>query len=131
MFSDAPIIATYTRSQALEDGELVAADPELLSDAGFRFPVAYTRAVHADCVAWADADTDRAACPQDATGRAWDVLMLLRAAIARANGSAQVSFPLSRIDRASGALGDVELCAVCGPGDAGEPVITVMFPGED
>jgi hypothetical protein len=26
---------------------------------------------------------------------------------------------------------EIDLIAVCGPGDAGEPVITIMLPGED
>ena len=44
-----PVIMSYTRAQALEDGVLVDAGP-LAREAGFHWPVALTRAVWEDCV---------------------------------------------------------------------------------
>lgn len=125
---DMPVISMYTRAEALADGELVAAAPELVRQSGLRWPVAYTRSAFADCVAWADEDTDRQGAIQDQTGREWDVLLLLSRAIRRAGSVSHVSFTLTRVGRDGGSVEpeEVELHAVCGPGDHGEPVITVL-----
>lgn len=48
-------ISTYTRAQAIEDGVLVDVS-EIAKEAGFKFPVAVTRAAWADCVEWSDED---------------------------------------------------------------------------
>ncbi|MCP4286877.1 MAG: hypothetical protein GY792_20935, partial [Gammaproteobacteria bacterium] len=52
------VISTYTRAQAIEDGVLVDAGPTA-KEIGFRFPVALTSAVWADCVAWTDSDSQK------------------------------------------------------------------------
>ena len=63
-------IHVYTRAQALADGELVDVTTTA-AEAGFRIPVALTRAVWADCVEWTDADTKRQTV-QDEAGRKWE-----------------------------------------------------------
>ena len=45
------VISTYSRAQAIEDGVLIDAG-SMASEAGFKWPVALTSAVWADCVAW-------------------------------------------------------------------------------
>jgi len=65
-------ISIYTRRQALDDGVLVDVS-EMAREAGFRFPVALTRAAWEDCVSWSDADSKRQT-HQDEAGRLWDVL---------------------------------------------------------
>jgi hypothetical protein len=68
---------------------------------------------------------------QDEAGRLWDVLWMLRCAAARSDGQL-VPFALhARNDNSEGTPPLVRLKAVCGPGDGGEPVITVMMPEED
>lgn len=120
------IIHTYTRAQALEDGVLVDMT-NLAREAGFRHPVAVTQGV------WAvlNPTHELEAVGQDMTGRAWDMLTILRHAIRRAFGGDEVHFaPL--FTREPGRLPEsVEMYAKCGPGDEGEPVITVMLRGED
>ena len=69
---------------------------------------------------------------QDEAGRLWDVLFLLRLAVARSDGGPEVRFGVRvRDDNREGTPPLVRLKAVCGPGDQGEPVITVMLPDED
>lgn len=126
-FADWPVISVYTRADALADGDLVAAEPALLHEVGVTIPVAYTRSAYADAIEWTDTDALYHGALQDRTGREHDVLMRLRAAMGRARSSSQVSFTVSRVPRdgTSPEATDTTLYAVCGPGDSGEPVITV------
>ena len=121
------VIFSYTRAQAIADGVLVDVS-ELAREAGFRFPVAVTAGVWAECVAVPEGVTG-----QDETGRLWDVLHLLRVAIAGQTASAErVDFAVHvRNDNREGDPPLVQLYALCGPGDDAEPVITVMRIGED
>ena len=127
------IIHAYTRAQALADGVLVAAEADLAREAGFRVPVALTSAVWEDCVAWHDGDSDRQT-PQDEKGRLWDVLWMSLRAIRRSTGSgAQVTVELRRVPRdgRTRQARPVQLVCAIGPGDQGEPVVTIMQPDED
>lgn len=121
-------IHTYTRAQALEDGILVDVS-ELAREAGFRLPVALTRAVWGDCVAFTGNQRTR----QDfETGRLYDVLWLASLA-ARSGQGRRVTFQVYRVPndgrskRAKVVLLDMHI----GPGDSAEPVITIMMLGED
>jgi hypothetical protein len=124
-----PPIHTYTRAEAIEDGTLVDCG-ELARQAGFRVPVAMTRSVWADCVEWSDEDTRRQT-HQDEAGRMWDVLWMARQAARR--GGAQAAFAVCRIARGGRKTRPelVSLSLVCGPGDHGEPVLTILQLGED
>ncbi|MGW1506915.1 DUF6573 family protein [Streptomyces mirabilis] len=127
------IIHAYTRAQALADGILTAADAESAREAGFRVPVALTSAVWEGCVAWNDGDSERQV-PQDVRGRLWDVLTMARAAIRRGGGDGdRVTVDLRRVPRDGRArqARPVQLVCAIGPGDHGEPVITIMEPHED
>ncbi|WTZ89346.1 hypothetical protein OG747_53030 (plasmid) [Streptomyces sp. NBC_01384] len=127
------IIHAYTRAQALADGVLTAADAELAREAGFVVPVALTSAVWEGCVAWNDGDSERQV-PQDERGRLWDVLTMARAAIRRGGGDGdRVTVDLRRVPRDGRArqARPVQLVCAIGPGDHGEPVITIMEPHED
>jgi hypothetical protein len=68
---------------------------------------------------------------QDEAGRLWDVLFLLALA-ARRNEGAEIRFGVHvRNDNRNRTPPLVRLKAVCGPGDHGKPVVTVMLPDED
>lgn len=123
-------IHTYTRSQALSDGALVDVS-EMATEAGFRVPVALTRAVWEDSVAWTEVDSRRQTL-QDQVGRLWDVLWLASLAAKRGRGD-RVTFELYRVPRDGKTAGpkQTHLQMHIGPGDAGEPVITVLLMGED
>src|SRR5512135_1118822 len=121
------VIFSYTRAQAIADGVLVDVS-KLAKEAGFRFPVAVTAGVWAACVA-----VPPGVDGQDETGRLWDVLNVLRFAIARQRKDGErVDFAVHvRNDNREGDPPQVKLYALCGPGDDAEPVITVMLPHED
>lgn len=136
-----PVIYAYTRAQALADGVLVDVSNAAV-EAGFKVPVALTRAAWDDCVEWNDEDTRRQT-PQNASGRLWDVLWMGYVAIASRlrvpeSGRSQERFPalfyqLYRVPRGGHAMRPrkVTLKMLSGPGDNGEHVITIMLPHED
>ncbi len=74
---DDPVIFSYTRGQAIEDGVLVDVTATA-REAGFRYPVAVTRAVWDQIIS-----PDEASCAigQSEEGRLWDVVRMLRLAI--------------------------------------------------
>lgn len=129
LFSGADVIHSYFRAQAIEDGGLVDASA-MAKGAGFKFPVAITRAAWEDAVAWDDGNGGL----QDEDGRLWDVLWMARDAAKRArHGQDRVDFsvlrvpstPRSRAPKLTGLIMHI------GPGDDAEPVITIMKSGED
>ena len=124
--ADAEVIFSYTRAEALADGVLVGVS-ELAREAGVRYPVAVTRRVWDEVVT--PRDEDRPA-GQSETGRLWDLLWMLRVASQAAPGN-QDRLDYKMLVFRKGLHQEVQLTAVCGPGDNGEPVITVMIPGED
>lgn len=125
------VIYRYTRAQAIEDGVLVDVS-ETAREAGFRWPVAMTSAAWADCVAWSEEDNHRQVY-QDESGRLWDVLWMAFNAIRSANNGTQLEYQLYRVPRDGKGVEArlTSLKLVCGPGDAAEPVVTIMLPGED
>ena len=126
------VISAYTRAQALADGVLIDAGP-MAREAGFRWPVAVTAAAWEDCVAWSERDCDRQT-HQDQSGRLWDVLfMAAYAARANAEAGPELRFELYRVSR-DGRSTEAELTTlklIVGPGDDGEPVMTILLPNED
>lgn len=126
-FADADIIYRYTRKQAIEDGVLVDLT-SWASETGFRIPVACTQAVWADYIEPPEGTLDAG---QSQRGRAHDVLWMLYLAIKRSPAGESdlrydVIFLNDQLEHET-----VTLKAVCGPGDEGEPVMTIMLPHED
>ena len=69
---------------------------------------------------------------QDKPGQLWDVLLLLCLAIGRSDGGAEERFGVhARDSNRESTPPLVRLKAVCGTGDQGEPVLTVMMSEED
>jgi hypothetical protein len=134
IFNPDDVIFAYTRAQALTDGVLVDVSATA-REAGFTIPVALTLAVFEDCVRWTDADRQRRGA-QDEAGRLWDVLFMASLAIRRVgNGNrASLGFELVQIPRFGPPQTEpipVHLKMAIGPGDAGEPVLTILLPQED
>ena len=126
LFTEEDIIDVYTRAQAVEDGVLVDVS-EVAREAGFKFPVAITRAVWCDVV---EPDDIAKAHGESESGRLWDVLFMLHMAI-KQQGMDGDMIHYQLLATKDGRKHKVELKAICGPGDQGEPVITVMLPEED
>lgn len=128
------VIHAYTRAQGIADGELVDVS-ETAREAGFRFPVALTRAVWADCVEWSESDAKRQSrTHQDKNGRLWDVLFMASRAVKLAQrGRDRVLYTIARVPRGgrASAPSPVRLRVHIGPGDTPDPVITIMQENED
>lgn len=124
---DMPIIFSYTRAQAITDGVLVDLT-EWALETGFRVPVACTSTVWSQYIEPAD---DLRPAGQSERGRAHDVLWLLYVTICKCPPNTdQLRFKISFLMSARNQQ-TVELKAISGPGDAGEPVLTLMLPDED
>jgi hypothetical protein len=102
-------------------------DSAVAREAGIPYPVALTAAVWAKSVA-----APPGVLGQDEAGGVWDLVWMLRGAVARRPGGSVVHFALHvRNDNRERTPPLVRLKAECGPGDDGEPVLTVMLPDED
>ena len=121
IWTDANIIHTYTRAQALEDGALIDVT-ETAREAGFRVSVAVTAALWADIEAIPPSKRGI----QDVAGRLWDVLWMARLAVRR-GGSETTYRMILHIGRTSA----YHVKMISGPGDQGEHVLTLMRSGED
>lgn len=127
------LIHSYTRAQAIKDGVLIDVS-DTARHAGFRFPVAITAAAWADCVEWPQetAERKKGAC-QDEQGRLWDVVYMASLYARMAGNEARTMIELCRVPVHGTSVmpARVRLAMVIGPGDNGEPVITIMMPDED
>ena len=135
-WSDADVISTYTRAQAIEDGmlvpttDLVPDEPNFAVQAGFKVPVALSAELAALVI---PNEREQRELWQSIKGRLWDVLSMARMYGRRQSGDT-VYFPcilrtLGRKDR-DGRRSTYHLKAVISGGDQGEPVMTVMFRNE-
>ncbi len=137
-FAGAPVIFSYSRAQAIEDGVLVDLT-EWAKETGFRIPVACTSEV------WHRYITPPAGTRelgQSERGRAHDTLWMLFVAIKRQSAHRSVEGDgHARNDdhlfyeviflQAPNRHETVKLKSICGPGDHGEAVATIMLPNED
>ena len=127
-FENAPVIFRYTRAQAIDDGVLVDLT-EWAKETGFKIPVACTAAVWNGYIV-PPKETEKLG--QSIRGRAHDALWMLYLAI-RGSGSTkrdQLQYEVIFVMH-EGKQETVMLKAMCGPGDNGEPALTVMHPDED
>jgi type I site-specific restriction-modification system R (restriction) subunit len=125
------VIYSYTRTQAIKDGELVDVS-KAAKEAGFKMPVAVTEALWRNYVEWTDDDTDRQIA-QDTNGRLGDVLWMLRLAISASKNVDHITYQANVVPKDGKTKKPLltEFKAVVGAGDNGEPVITIMLPNED
>jgi hypothetical protein len=127
-----PVIYSYTRAQAIEDGVLinlgmfVDRGRPVLELVGIRFPVAMTSTAYSLVMGEGEGpellDTDVI------TRRVLYFLAVLKRAVLAHKGEDPtiIEFTCTNSE-----LQPIALKAVCGPGDNAEPVITVMLPMED
>ena len=117
------LIHTYTRAEALAGGVLVDVTA-IAREAGFAVPVALTAGV------WADVQNIPGSKQglQDPDGRLWDLLYMGRLATRRALDHSKILYRL-HMDLGRKRLYVAKLHV--GPGDTGEPAVTIMRPDED
>lgn len=120
------VVHRYTRMQAIADGVLVDVTAQARG-CGFTVPVAITGTLFADCESWADGADWGNGEPTAEQFVRW--LLCFACETIRANKQTGVDrLPLSLTHfagRPSTALVHI------GPGDDGEPVVTLMYPGEE
>jgi len=122
--SDFEAVSIYLRASALSDGVLVDVSP-LAKEAGFKWPVAVTDHLYHGYIVPA---LDLASVGQSISGRLWDVFSVLRAAISTGKDLSSLNITVCFLMSPNASLEPVEILAVAGPGDSGEPVITIMLP---
>jgi hypothetical protein len=118
------LIYAYTREQALADGVLCDVS-EMAREVGISLPTAVTTAVWDRYVR-----VPKTCAGQDETGRLWDILWMLRCAMAATQTGCQLEFSVFVLNTPQRPQ-CVRMKAVCGPGDDGNAVITIMLPDED
>ena len=121
------LIYSYTRAQALADGVLIDVS-DFAREAGFKLPVAVSDTLYHG---YLTPPLELAKEGQSLDGRLWDTLSVLRYAIKSASATDRLSFTVLFAQASDATPVSVNLLAVCGPGDSGEPVITIMLPSDD
>ncbi|HUW71162.1 MAG TPA: DUF6573 family protein [bacterium] len=121
------VIYSYSRSDALADGVLIDVSG-IAKEAGFTIPVAVSDSLYHSYIM---PTLDLAMEGQSPSGRLWDTLNVLRYAIKASPSTDRLSLSVLFTMASNTEPIPVELLAVCGPGDSGEPVITIMLPGDD
>lgn len=126
-FDGRHVVSKYKRAQALEDGVLVEVPLDIAELSAFKWPIALTAGAWAACVDWpADDTTDT---EQD---RVYEVLKDAWMAVRRMDrASASAHFSTSRRIPRQPHPSDVALTVYAGPGDDGEPVITIALRCEE
>jgi hypothetical protein len=120
------LIFVYTRKQAIEE-EVLIDITDTAKEARLRFPTATT------ATAWSEYVTvPYGVTGQDEDGRLWDIVWMLRVAIARQSvDGPEILFELLVKNEESRPPQPVTLKAITGPGDDPAPVITIMLAHED
>lgn len=126
-FQPEDIISTYTRAQAIEDGVLVDLMQDEMTSVcrqHYKFPIACTSAVFAIM----QRAVENPRWMNSYAGVLHDMLWMSRT-YKRQIDECSVIFRV--IIKGAGRQSNYDFKLVCGPGDAGEPVITIMLPHED
>jgi hypothetical protein len=119
-----PVIHSYSRAEALDDGALVDVT-STAKEAGFQIPVALTRAVWENYVT-----VPPRVRAQDERGRLWDILWMASLA-ARCNRNADKVHFKVYVRNDNRRPRPRRLKAVVGSGEDVEAVITILLPEED
>ena len=120
---------TGSRAQAIAEGTIIDVS-DLGRQVGFKWPVAMTKAVWEDSVAWSDEDNEQQV-PQNQKSRLFSVVGAC-ADYVRTRGpkADRMRFRINRIPRDGESRGAQQrlLQVVAHPGDDGEPVLTIRIP---
>lgn len=120
------VIYQYSREQALADGVLVDVS-KVGKEAGIKYPIAVTEALWRSYII---PSNELESVGQSIDGRLWDVLFLFTF-YARKVSTPEFQYKCLFLMNPSGSPELKSIKAHIGPGDQGEPVITLMLPEED
>ena len=126
LFAECNTIFEYTRAQAISDGVLINLSSSFPSDTRmFRWPLACSSAV------WNLIESAASSEDVDPALYVWDIAFMAHVAIKSApnSGSSELPFKVTMPLTENGTEHKLKL--VCGPGDNGEPVLTILLPEED
>lgn len=121
------IIFSYSRETAIAEGVLINVS-ELAREAGFTLPTAVSDSLYHG---YLTPPLELAKEGLSVEGRLWDTLSVLRYAIKAASSTDRLSFTVLFAQAPDAEPEPVDLLAVCGPGDSGEPVLTIMTPSDE
>ena len=120
------LIFSYTRAQAIEDGVLIDVTAQA-KETGFKFHTVVTdNLFHTYLEPPAGLEGEG----QSVSGRLHDLFTLLRTAILGQSATDYLELDVLFL-MAPARHERVRIIAVVGPGDYGEPVMTIMLPGDD
>lgn len=126
MFTEADLIHSYSRAQAIDNGVLIDVPVNALShEAGIKYDCAMTAQVYA----LLNPTDQEKAIGQDLEGRIWDMLTMFKVSTRAAQNASELFFSML-VNRGPRRMETLFLRATIGPGDDGEPVITFMARGE-
>lgn len=124
---DFNLIYSYSRAQAISDEILIDVTAQA-KEAGFKIHTVVTdNLFHSYIVPPAGLEGEG----QSIEGRLHDVFFVLLAAIQSSKGATDYAEIDVLFVMAPGRQERVKVIAVVGPGDEGEPVLTIMLPGDD
>ena len=123
---DWPIIFSYTRAQAIADGVLIDVTAQA-AEVGFKVHTVVTDHLYNMYVV---PPAGLEGEGQSVEGRLHDLLFRALIAASRHGGHDRVEFNVLFL-MAPGRWDTAHVVAVIGPGDQGEPVMTIMLPEDD
>lgn len=124
MFDRRYLISSYTRADAIADGQLIEVDNAVLQEAGICLPATISVALFAAL----EPTSKEEKIGQSFQGRLWDVLMVFRA-FAKDVEDNYMKFSIQM--QVEDGMMEQEVVARCGPDDDGNPCLTFMTPGCD
>jgi hypothetical protein len=124
MFDRRYLISSYTRADAIADGQLIEIDHSVLQEAGICLPAT----VSVGLFAALEPTSKEEKMGQSFQGRLWDVLMVFRA-FAKDVDDCYMKFSIQM--QVEDGLIEQEVVARCGPDDDGNPCLTFMTLGCD
>ena len=132
-FGGSNIIFSYTRAMAIADGVLHDVS-QTAKECGFRIPIAVTDTIWQR---WVNVDHNQELLEvgQSTDARLRDLLMVLHFHICNLPKDAKTDRLVFKVrflvDAEKETVEEAVLTADCGPGDEGEPVVTVLLPEFD
>ncbi|MFZ4856076.1 MAG: DUF6573 family protein [Desulfuromonadaceae bacterium] len=125
LFAECNTIFEYTRAQAISDGVLIDLSASYPSDTRmYKWPLACTSAV------WNLIESAASSEDVDPSLYVWDISYMSLVAIkSSASGRGELPFEVKMPLTENSTEHLLKL--VCGPGDDGEPVLTIMLRDED